>query len=79
MQAGRTREAEQLFRQAVEDNPRYAQAFLNLGLALAGQERFAEAEQYLTGALALAPGDARAQAALRMVQERRGAAGRERP
>jgi len=42
-QQGRNGDAEALFRQAVENNPQYGQAFMNLGLILAAQERFAEA------------------------------------
>jgi len=39
-QQGKSAEAEKLFRQAVENNPQYAQAFVNLGLILAVSRDF---------------------------------------
>ena len=43
-QQGSNPEAEKLFRQVVERDPQCAKAHLNLGLTIAAQERFAEAE-----------------------------------
>ncbi|MDB5802732.1 MAG: hypothetical protein JWN73_54 [Betaproteobacteria bacterium] len=59
---GRMEEAEDLFRQVVEQAPDHEGCF-NLGLSLAGQGRFADALPAYEQALALTPGFAPAQAA----------------
>jgi cytochrome c-type biogenesis protein CcmH/NrfG len=50
-------EAEPLFRQAIDNNPRYAQAFVNLAADLAAQSRFAEAGTAAETAVRLEPGN----------------------
>ena len=45
-----------------ENNPEYAQAFVNLAVTLASQSRFAEAESALQNALRIEPDDEQAQA-----------------
>ena len=52
---GRIAEAEQHLRQAVGTDPRYAEAQLGLGVALAAQRRFDEGIPHLLAALELAP------------------------
>ena len=47
--------AEKLLRQAIEDDPKYKEGYLNLGLILAQQNRKSDAEQELDKAVALAP------------------------
>ena len=59
---GRLEEAEDLFRQVVEQAPDHESCF-NLGLALAGQGRYADALAAYAQAIALSPGFAPAQAA----------------
>ena len=46
-----------LLRQAIEDDPKYKEGHLNLGLILAQQNRKSDAEQELDKAVALAPKD----------------------
>jgi len=51
-------EAEAEFRTALEQDPQYIDAMVNLARAHSGQQRYAEAAQQLTRALALDPGRA---------------------
>lgn len=51
-------EAEGKFREALEIDPQYVDAMVNLAKAYSGQQRFQEAAQQLTAALSLAPGRA---------------------
>ena len=44
-----------MFRQATQDNPQYGEAFVNLGLVLASESRFSEAEQALRKAIEISP------------------------
>jgi Flp pilus assembly protein TadD len=44
-----------LFRRASQDNPQYGEAFVNLGLILASESRFSEAEQALRRAIEISP------------------------
>jgi Flp pilus assembly protein TadD len=66
-QLGRRGEAQQLFLRATENNPQYVQAFVNLGLTLASESRFADAERALGSAMQLDPPDPAALTAQRMV------------
>lgn len=50
---GNLPEAEKAFRQAINMQPKYTQAYNNLGLILYKQRRFAEAENYLEEAIKL--------------------------
>jgi len=67
--------AEKLFRQAIEDDPNYEQGHLNLGLILAQQKKFTDAEGELDHALKLAPKDVAALAAAGKVKARLGKSG----
>jgi tetratricopeptide (TPR) repeat protein len=67
---GRPAEAIRNLQLAVEADPAYARGYVNLGLVLAGIGRYAAAESALQKAEALAPGDAVAARALRMVREK---------
>ena len=71
-QQGNNSQAEQLLRQATENNPQYAQAFVNLGLVLAAQSRFPEAEQALRSALKIGEDNPQALTVLAMVLSRTG-------
>jgi len=71
-QQGKSAEAEKLFREAVENNPQYAQAFVNLGLVLASQSRFAEAAWALQSAVHVEPNNTKALASRAMVLTRLG-------
>ena len=71
-QQGKNSQAEQLLRQATENNPQYAQAFVNLGLVLAAQSRFPEAEQALRSALKIGEDNSQALTVLAMVLARTG-------
>src|SRR6267154_1899628 len=64
--------AKQLFRQAAENNPQYGQAFVNLGLILASESRFSEAEQALQNAVRIEPDNKTALTARAMVLTRMG-------
>ena len=63
-QQGNNLEAEKLFRQAVESDLQCAKAHFNLGLTIAAEDRFAEAEPELRSALRLSPADPRIYTAL---------------
>ena len=65
---GNFRDAEKLFRQAVEDDPAYAKARVNLGLIMAAQGRLNEAEKEITAAIQIQPDDEQARKALAEVQ-----------
>jgi tetratricopeptide (TPR) repeat protein len=65
-------QAEKVFRQALEDSLGYTQGYLNLGLVLAQQQRFAEAKAPLDKALQLAPEDLRMLSAAGKVKARLG-------
>jgi tetratricopeptide (TPR) repeat protein len=67
--------AEKLFRQAIEDDPNYAQGHLNLGLILAQQQKFTDAEPELDNAIKLVPEDVAALAAAGKVKARLGKSG----
>jgi len=67
---GDTKQAEQMFRLATENNSHYEQAFVNLGLILASESRLSEAEQVLRHALQLNPNNERAKTAETMVSAR---------
>ncbi|MGC9198410.1 MAG: hypothetical protein ACP5E5_05650 [Acidobacteriaceae bacterium] len=69
---GRTKEAEQLFLQATENDSQYVQAFINLGLILASESRFSESKQVLQHAVELDPNSTPAHTALAMVLARLG-------
>src|SRR5207245_10323119 len=69
-QQGKNREAEELLRQATENNPQYTQAFINFGLILAGEPRFPEAEQPIRTALKISPDNSQALKVLAMVLTR---------
>jgi tetratricopeptide (TPR) repeat protein len=64
--------AEKLFREAVEDDPNYGQGHLTLGLILAKDQKFAEAEAETDQAVKLNPTDATALAAAGKVKVRLG-------
>jgi len=64
--------AEKLFREAVEDDPNYGQGHLTLGLILAKDQMFAEAEAETDQAVKLNPKDATALAAAGKVKVRLG-------
>ena len=61
-----------MLRQATENDPHYAQAFVNLGLALAAESRFLEAEEALRNALKIREGNPQALTVLAMVLARTG-------
>jgi tetratricopeptide (TPR) repeat protein len=65
------REAEP-FRQGGENNPWYAQAFVNLGLILAGQGKFSDAAKEMETAVQISPSDPAAPSALGMVEAKLG-------
>ena len=52
---GNDAEAERLFRQAIEHNPRFPKALVNLTATLASESRFDEAESTLKQALEIEP------------------------
>src|SRR5678815_4933444 len=57
---GNSAGAEREFRVALENNPRFAEAYFNLGLVLAAQQRWGEAKESLRAAIDLNPANARA-------------------
>jgi tetratricopeptide (TPR) repeat protein len=69
---GENQEAEELFRRAVADDPNTEQGHLNLGLILAKQQKFTEAEGEVDRAMKLAPKDPAALAAAGRVKARLG-------
>jgi tetratricopeptide (TPR) repeat protein len=69
---GDTEGAERLLRLAIEYDPNYEQGHVNLGLILAKQQRFTEAEAEVDKALKLAPEDAAALEAAGRVKARLG-------
>lgn len=52
---GRLNDAIECYRQAISINPGFAEAYLNLGFALHGQQLFEEAETYLKQAIQINP------------------------
>jgi tetratricopeptide (TPR) repeat protein len=71
-QQGNNGKAEAVLRQALEDDPKYAQGHLNLGLILAQQQKYAAAEAELQKALQLTPNDERTLSAMGKVECRLG-------
>ena len=69
---GQTDAAAAAYRRATESNPRYAQAFCNLGRALLGTGQPAAAEENFRHALALQPALSDARFNLAVAQHRRG-------
>jgi Flp pilus assembly protein TadD len=69
-QMGNTQAALELFREAVRMQPQGAQARANLGLALAADGKFEEAERELSEAIRLDPASAPAQSGLQMLRDR---------
>ena len=61
---GRGTEAAEMFRRATENDPKYAKAFVNLGLTLGKRGIFQASEQTLLQAVKLAPNDPSALTAL---------------
>ena len=59
-------------RQAIAIDPQYTQAFVNLGLTLAAERNYSEAEQYFHSALKMDSNNAGALTALGMLQGKTG-------
>jgi len=76
---GNNGRAEQLLRQATENNPHTFRPSVNLGLVLAAESRFPEAEQALRSALKIAEDNSQALTVLAMVLSRTGRTDRGRP
>lgn len=70
--AGRLDVAEQAFHEAVEDDPRNAEAVANLGITLANMGRLDEAQQRLKQAVSLNDSNATVHLSLGMVFDRQG-------
>lgn len=64
----KTAEAIALFRQAVHDNPLYVQAYVNWGIALADEGRYADAREQFENAIKLSPELPAAHAALALLR-----------
>ena len=57
-----------MFRQAVEDDPTYVKARVNLALILAAQGRLTDAEKEIEAAIRIAPGSENAKTARAAIQ-----------
>lgn len=69
---GNLKQAEACYRQSISVDPRYAEAYNNLGIVLKQQRRFAEARDCLEQAIRIAPGLANAHYNLGKVLEDQG-------
>jgi Flp pilus assembly protein TadD len=69
-QEGNNEQAKQLFRQAIESDPKFIKGYLSLGGTLADESRFVEADAVLQTALQIDPSSKQAQALRAQIKSR---------